>query len=164
MDNWSVEGEHRLTKHRYNCRDATRFCSEHRTQIDSILASCDVSNKDQAIRTVAILATTLQLVASHISKVTDHVIKNEAMYRRMPGSRDDVFSDLLLKADSGCKFPLQFKKMFELTEGLLEVFQKYSTDDLHPCFEHMSKLIPLRDWLRLYSIWRRAGATRHPWV
>ena len=147
VDEWSLVGERTFIKHRYNLADATLACFEHRRLIDSILASCDVSNPTKAIRTVAVLATTFQFVSSHISKVTEHIIKNEAIYRRIPDSQDE-WSELLHKVDTACLFRNQFKKMHELVEGLIKVFEEYSTNDCHPYFEHKSKLIQLRDGLR----------------
>ncbi|EJK60374.1 hypothetical protein THAOC_19285 [Thalassiosira oceanica] len=145
VDKWTLEGERSLNKHRYNLTDATEY-SEHERHIDSILASCDVSNTTGAIRTVAILATTFQFATSHISKVTDHIIKNVAIYRRIPETQDE-WSVRLGKANSVCNF-LRVRKLHELVEGLIKAFEEYSTDDCHPYFEHKSKLVQLRDELR----------------
>ncbi|EJK58335.1 hypothetical protein THAOC_21552 [Thalassiosira oceanica] len=65
-------------------------------------------------------ATTFQFATSHISKVTDHIIKNVAIYNE--------WSVRLDKANSVCNF-LHVRKLHELVEGLIKAFEEYSTDD-----------------------------------
>lgn len=163
VDQWSLEGERSFIRHRYNLADATEdvVIFEHRRCINNILASCDVSNPTQAIRTVAVLATTFQFITSHISKVTAHIINNEAIYRRIPESQDE-WPILLKSAHRNCLFTAQFWKMLDLMEGLIKAFKEYSTDDSHPYFEHRSKLVPLRNRLRRGCLQTYSSGFQHP--
>lgn len=108
VSEWRCSAEYRLfAKHCYDFADIISGTETQRL-IDSSLASCDVSNAKEAIRTIANLATTIQLITSHVSKVTNCVTKNKARYSRgqLRGFLDEV--------NEMCNFQHQFKKMHAL--------------------------------------------------
>ena len=156
VEKWFYRTEYRFVKHCYDRIDMRPGSETEQRLIDSLLASCDVSNTTEAIRAIAILAIAIQWIASHVSKVTNHVIKNKPMYSR---GQNWVLRD---EVNESCNFQHQFKKMHQLMTGMITIFKEYSTNELHPYFKHGDKLIPLQEQIRVLAL-ESTGFWRPPY-
>jgi len=144
--------ELRFRKYHYSLADA--MCGIG-NQLDRALASCsNASNTKEALRTVAIFATVVQCMTSHISGVTNHIIHiiKEGYSCFESSTCSERQKNWTVLTNEGCNFQHQFEKMHELMAGLISVFSEYSTDNLHPYFHHQSKLTLLQEQLKLLAV------------
>mmetsp|Transcript_23778 Transcript_23778/g.54463 ORF Transcript_23778/g.54463 Transcript_23778/m.54463 type:complete len:453 (+) Transcript_23778:355-1713(+) len=156
---WPLSGSNRLMKYRVKSRltkqsySYTNAISQIGKEMDALLELCDnASNTTQALRTIAIIATAIQFMTLHISKVTNYVIhvinEGHSSFFKRHGGLLHICIELM---NERCNCQHQFQKMIELMTGLISVFSEYSTDNLHPYFDHKNMLIHMKGQLLLWA-------------